>query len=226
MLIPTPLDIRCDAIPSIIMFQASLLLIHTSVLMAQNLRRKMLYLPLEVPHRAAKLRELWEDHRLQHEDAHRARRRTGPTEPLRPDTPEIIGAKSLCARHGNDPANLISILHDVQTQFGFVPEEVLPVIAAAINRSRAEVYGVVSFYHDFRMAPLPGPDVQVCLGEACRALGAAELFDDVQAACGGHARAVYCLGNCALSPAATVGGKLIGRATAERIIMQSSKAAS
>lgn len=161
---------------------------------------------------------------MQHEDAQRARKRKGPTEPLHPDTPETIDAKRLCAKHGNDPANLISVLHDVQAHFGFVPEEVLPAIASAINRSRAEVYGVVSFYHDFRLAPLPGPDVQICLGEACRAMGASDLFDDVQAACGGHVRAVYCLGNCALSPAATVAGKLIGRATPERIIKTVEKA--
>ena len=130
-------------------------------------------------------------------------------------------ARSTCAAYGNDPSALLEILHDLQQQAGYVTEEALPVIAEALNRSRAEVYGVASFYHDFRDAPRQGHDVRVCLGEACRSMGAGALFAESKAALGQASKAevsaVYCLGNCALSPAVMVDGTLHGRMTAERL---------
>lgn len=130
-------------------------------------------------------------------------------------------ARSVCGLYGNDPSALLEILHDLQQQAGYVPEKALPIIADALNRSRAEVYGVASFYHDFRDAPRQGHDVRVCLGEACRSMGAGALFADAKAALGQGGKAeisaVYCLGNCAVSPAVMVDDTLHGRMTAERL---------
>lgn len=130
--------------------------------------------------------------------------------------------RGLCRARGNRAEALIEILHDVQETLGHVPESMMPIIAQELNLSRAEVYGVVSFYHDFRTAPPAGPVVKLCRAEACQSMGcdtlAAALENGVD--WDGNApeiRTVYCLGNCALSPAALVGDRLIGRADAAKI---------
>jgi formate dehydrogenase subunit gamma len=130
-------------------------------------------------------------------------------------------ARGACAAYGNDPSALLEILHDLQQQAGYITQAALPIIADALNRSRAEVYGVASFYHDFRDTPRQGHDVRVCLGEACRSMGSGALFAEAKTALGqgGEAEvsAVYCLGNCALSPAVMIDDTLHGRMTAERL---------
>lgn len=136
-------------------------------------------------------------------------------------------AQAICARHRNDPAALLEIFHDIQDRAGHVPEGVLPTIADALNLSRAEVYGVLSFYHDYRRAPAGPVVVKLCRAEACQAMGALALIDDVCArrgvVLGGTSEdgvtiePVYCLGNCALAPAAMVNGRLLGRADVERL---------
>ena len=138
--------------------------------------------------------------------------------------------RALCARHGNQAGALIEILHDVQNAQGHVPDSALPVIAQALNLSRAEVYGVVTFYHDFRKAPAGRHVLKICRAEACQAMGAdrlaASLAKAVGIEIGGTTpngavslEAVYCLGNCALAPAAMLDGKLIGRAD-DRALVQ------
>lgn len=136
-------------------------------------------------------------------------------------------AQAICDRHGNDPAALLEIFHDIQDRAGHVPEGVLPTIADALNLSRAEVYGVLSFYHDYRRAPAGPVVVKLCRAEACQSMGALDLIADVCArrgvALGGTSEdgvtiePVYCLGNCALAPAAMVNGRLLGRADGERL---------
>jgi formate dehydrogenase subunit gamma len=136
-------------------------------------------------------------------------------------------ARAICARHGNDPAALIEILHDLQEEHGWVPEQALPAIASALNIGKAEVHGVVSFYHDFRRAPAGRVVVKLCRAEACQSMGATRLIEQICARLGAGlgetspqgvtVEPVYCLGNCALAPAATVGGKLIGRADVARL---------
>ena len=130
--------------------------------------------------------------------------------------------EDILARHQGREGPLLPILHDVQAEFGHVPQAVLPVIAKALNLSRAEVHGVVTFYHDFRETPAGRHVVKLCRAEACKAMGA----DDVAA----HAKArlgldwhetsadgtvtlepVFCLGLCACGPAAIVDGRLMGR---------------
>ena len=117
---------------------------------------------------------------------------------------------------------LLPILHDVQADFGHVPQAALPVIAKALNLSRAEVHGVVSFYHDFREAPAGRHVVKLCRAEACKSVGADRVADHAKARLGldWHETStdgavtlepVFCLGLCACGPAALVDGRLMGR---------------
>jgi len=123
---------------------------------------------------------------------------------------------------------LLPILHAVQETLGYVPPEAIPVLAEELNLSRADVHGVVSFYHDFRSAPAGRTTVRICRGEACQAVGAERLVSHVQETCGmslGDTNAdgsltveqVFCLGNCALGPAAQVNGRLRGRLDEARL---------
>ncbi len=135
---------------------------------------------------------------------------------------EAVAAIVEALRH--TPGALMRILRRVQDQLGWVPPAALPEIARALNLSRAEVHGVASFYHDFRHTP-PGRNViRLCRAEACQALGAEALADHVRARLGvafgdtSSDRAftlepVYCLGNCACSPAGVINGQLFGRLT-------------
>ena len=123
---------------------------------------------------------------------------------------------------GKQPGPLLEILHHLQNDLGFVPPESVPMIADALNLSRAEVHGVISFYHHFRSAPAGRCVVQVCRAEACKAMRGDELADAARRKLGidfGETRAdgsasleaVYCLGNCACAPSITVSGRIHGR---------------
>lgn len=124
--------------------------------------------------------------------------------------------------------SLLPILHGVQAEFGFVPQECLPFIAEALNISRAEVHGVVSFYHDYRSQPAGRHVLKVCRAEACQSMGADALAARLQQllGIGFHETTsdgavtlepVYCLGLCACAPAAMLDGDVIGRLDAERL---------
>jgi formate dehydrogenase subunit gamma len=137
-----------------------------------------------------------------------------------------VDAKAICARHGDRPDALIEILHDVQAVAGFVPQASIPVIANALNLSRADVHGVMSFYHDFKSQKQGRVVIKVCRAEACQSMGAFDLIEKFVTKRGlkmgdtsGDVtiEATYCLGNCALAPAAMIDGKLHGRLTAERL---------
>jgi formate dehydrogenase subunit gamma len=123
---------------------------------------------------------------------------------------------------------LLPILHGVQDEFGFVPEASLPVIAEALNISRAEAHGVVSFYHDYRRAPAGRHVLKLCQAEACQSMGSERVAAQVKAALGigFHETSadgsvtlepVYCLGLCACAPAAMLDGEVIGRVDAAAI---------
>lgn len=142
-------------------------------------------------------------------------------------TPAEVAALAACARHGNKPDELLEILHDLQHQLGYVPDATLPVIARALNLSRAEVYGVVTFYHEYKRHPVGKHVVKICRAEACQAVGTAELCrhaeQSLKTKLGGTTadgavtiEQVFCLGNCALSPAVMVGEKLYGKVDAQR----------
>ena len=138
-----------------------------------------------------------------------------------------VKALSVCAEHGNRPENLLEILHDIQDTLGHVPQDALPIIANALNLSRAEVYGVMSFYHDFKTAPGGKHTVKICRAEACQSMNTEKLCahaaKKLGTAMGGVSadglvslEEVFCLGNCALSPAVLVDDKLYGKVDAKR----------
>ena len=119
----------------------------------------------------------------------------------------------ICAEHAGREGPLLPILHDVQHAFGCVDAEAEAQIARALNLSRAEVHGVVSFYPDFTAEADPRPVVQLCRAEACKARGVEALVGAAEAAAGERVRlaAVYCLGLCSAGPSARVGDTLYAR---------------
>ena len=141
--------------------------------------------------------------------------------------PTAAQAIELYADLLSKPGALLPILHRIQNRLGYVPPEYVPGIAKALNLSRAEVHGVITFYHEFR-SELPGKHVvQICQAEACKSMHTDALTKHAEAKlCTTlhHTSAdnkftlepVYCLGNCALSPAMTVDGRIFGRVTPER----------
>lgn len=141
---------------------------------------------------------------------------------------EETRAREVIAAHAAGNGATLPILHALQEVFGCVPEAAVPIIADVLNLSRAEVHGVVTFYHDFRREP-PGRNVlKLCRAEACQAMGGDVL--------GAHAReklrvewgettrdgrvtldAVFCLGLCATAPSAMINNRLVGRLTEARL---------
>ena len=125
------------------------------------------------------------------------------------------------------PGALLPILHRLQDELGFIPPALLPVIAAGLNLSRAEVHGVASFYHYFRSSPPGRNSIQICRAESCQAMGSRALeahaqrtlqckFDQTSADGEFTLLPVYCLGNCACSPAVRVGDKVYGHVDAAK----------
>ncbi len=140
--------------------------------------------------------------------------------PLPPADPARVAAVRLIAeRHAGQRGPLLPILHTVVAELGYVTEEDITTLAEALNLSRADVHGVVSFYHDFRRTPPAAHHVQLCRAEACQAVGAEWLFDAVTQQYAGdedvEVGQVFCLGNCALGPSGTIDGRLRGRLTAD-----------
>lgn len=143
-------------------------------------------------------------------------------------------ARATCQLHDNRPDALLEILHEIQARHGWINDKALVTIADALNISRADIHGVVSFYHDFKTEPVPKHHIQICRAEACQAVGADDLALHAEQKIGKptdgssvrtHAdkssadfrlSAVYCLGNCALGPALMIDGQLFGRVTPER----------
>ncbi len=128
-------------------------------------------------------------------------------------------AAAICFRYHNKPDQLIEILHDLQHEVGHVPESSLPVIAKALNLSRAEVYGVVTFYHDFHLAKRKKHVIKICAAEACQSMGARELIAMAEKFTKGkkvEIEKTYCLGLCASSPAMMVNEKPIARVDARK----------
>lgn len=130
--------------------------------------------------------------------------------------------QALINAHCEQAGALLPILHAIQDELGYVPAEATPLIAKSLNLSRAEVQGVLSFYHHFRTTP-PGKHVlQICRAESCQAMGSRDLEAHAKAALGLNyhqttadgcitLEPVYCLGNCACSPAVRVGDEIQGR---------------
>jgi formate dehydrogenase subunit gamma len=130
-------------------------------------------------------------------------------------------------RHRAVPGGLMPLLHAVQQEFGHVPPDAVPVIARGMNLSRAEVHGVISFYHDFSTRPRGRTTVHICRAEACQAMGARELEAHARERLGvefGETTAdgkftlepVYCLGNCACAPSVRMGDDVFARVSPGR----------
>jgi formate dehydrogenase subunit gamma len=137
-------------------------------------------------------------------------------------------ARTLIDRKRDTPGGTLPILHDLQERFGYIDDAAIPLIAEALNISKAETLGVISFYHDFRRSPVDGHALKLCRAESCQSMGCEQLVlhlelhhgikvDDEYNHFGLHVETVYCLGNCALSPAALLDGAPIGRLDRDRI---------
>ncbi len=137
-------------------------------------------------------------------------------------------ARTLIDRRRDEPGATLPILHDLQEQFGYIDDAAIPLLADALNISRAETLGVISFYHDFHRAPVDGRVLKLCRAESCQSMGCEDLVshlehrhglkaDDEDSHSDLHVQTVYCLGNCALSPAALIEGEPIGRLDRDRI---------
>lgn len=136
-------------------------------------------------------------------------------------TADIQKIRDLLEQHKTQPGALLPILHGVQEQLGYVPGEVVPMIATTLNQSNAEIHGVISFYHHF-LSHKPGLNkISICRGESCQAMGSAGLekvikqrldIDYQQTTKDGKysLEPVYCLGNCACSPAIRIDEKIYG----------------
>jgi formate dehydrogenase subunit gamma len=143
-----------------------------------------------------------------------------------PDLASQIAA--ILRTHDGVEGPLLPILHDVQAAFGHVPRDALPLIAEALNLTRAEVHGVMSFYHDFREDPAGRHVLKLCRAEACQAMGADRVADHAKGVLGidWHQTTrdgaitlepIFCLGLCACAPAALVDGRVVGRVDEARV---------
>ena len=163
-----------------------------------------------------------------------AARRHPPMKNQPPDTAHAAPAESLRVvddlidAHRHRPGALLPLLHAVQEALGHVPADAVPAIARGLNLSRAEVHGVIGYYHHFRTQPPGRHVVQVCRAESCQACGGDALWDAAQQAlgcAGGGTRPdravtlepVYCLGLCAQSPAMQVDERLHARMTPDKL---------
>lgn len=136
-------------------------------------------------------------------------------------------ARAILDAHRHRPGALLPILHAIQDRLGYIPPETVPLIADALQQTRAEVHGVISFYHHFRTTPPGSHVVQLCRAEACQAVGGRALEQHVRQrlAVDYHQTTtdreitlepVYCLGNCACAPSIRVDDSIHGRMTPEK----------
>lgn len=133
--------------------------------------------------------------------------------------------QDIVGRHAGREGPLLPILHDLQAAFGCIPSAAIPFVAAALNQTRAEIHGVVSFYHDFRTQPAGRHVLKLCRAEACQAVGGEAVarrgLERFGLDWGGTTpdgaltiEATYCLGLCACGPAALLDGEPLGRVSA------------
>lgn len=130
--------------------------------------------------------------------------------------------RAIVAAHREDRGALLPILHDIQAELGYLDQDLVPLLAAELNISRADLHGVISFYSDFRAEPAGRTTVRLCRAEACQSVGAEKLVAHAEQVLGvktGQTTPdgtvtlgqVFCLGNCALGPAAQINGRMHGR---------------
>ena len=139
-----------------------------------------------------------------------------------------IAPDQFVQRHAQPGMSLLAVLHAIQDELGYVPPDTVAPLARAMNLSRAEVHGVITYYHHFRTQPAAPVTVQLCRAEACRSMGTEALAQHIEAHTGCRFDAehrhgetvelesVYCLGQCALSPAMMVNGTLHAKVTPQK----------
>jgi formate dehydrogenase subunit gamma len=141
-------------------------------------------------------------------------------------SPINLNVQTIIASLKDKPGGLLPILHGIQDELGYIPAASVPAIADALNLSRAEVHGVISFYHYFRDTPPGKTTIHLCRAESCQAMGSKLLENHVKNKLGidfhettkdgvFSLEPVYCLGLCACSPSMQVGDQVYGRVTAE-----------
>ncbi|MEN9789498.1 MAG: hypothetical protein RLZZ36_187 [Pseudomonadota bacterium] len=141
---------------------------------------------------------------------------------------DVLKAAEIIDAHRHLDGATLPVLRALQEAFGYLPEEATAQVADALNLSRAEVHGVISFYHDFRRAPIGRTSLKLCRAEACQAMGADALASEAAAKLGTtwHGTTtdgrvtlepVFCLGLCSVAPAALVGDELVARADWPRL---------
>ena len=151
-----------------------------------------------------------------------------PVTPFDPARSSADVVSTAIAENLHLPGALLPILHAIQDRLGFIPPDAVARIAEGLNLSHADVHGVISFYHDFRALPPGRHVIKLCRAEACQSMGSQALEARLTARLGidfGQTtpdgaitlEPVYCLGNCACSPALMIDGQLKGRVTAERL---------
>ena len=119
--------------------------------------------------------------------------------------------EEILRRHAGRRGALLPILNDVQAAFGFVPDGAVPIVAHTLNLSRAEVHGVVTFYHDLKRKPAERPVIKLCRAEACQARGVDRIAPILEGDARIHVETVYCLGLCASGPSAMIGERVFAR---------------
>ena len=143
---------------------------------------------------------------------------------------ELDLVRKIVERHGARQGAMLPVLHEVQECLGFIPPDVVPLIAEGLNVSRAEVHGVITFYHHFRQTPPGRHLIQVCRAEACQAVGAEQLAAHIGRRVGCEFREtsddgnfslepVYCLGQCATGPAVMIDGVVHARVSTSHFDM-------
>jgi formate dehydrogenase subunit gamma len=146
------------------------------------------------------------------------------TDAIAPDASGIDAARRAIAAHAGRPGPLLPILHEIAHTIGWIPAPAVPVIAEALNLSRAEVHGVITFYPHFRTRPPGRVRVEICRAESCQAMGGEAIaeharmrlgcdFAEVSADGGYSLDSVYCLGLCAQSPSVMIDGRPHARMT-------------
>jgi formate dehydrogenase subunit gamma len=138
------------------------------------------------------------------------------------------GAREIATAHAQTPGALLPVLHAIQDRFGYISDSAVGAVAAVLNLSRAEVHGVLSFYHLYRRRPAGKRTIYLCRAEACQAMGARDLerylkdklaidFHETTSDARFSLEPIYCLGNCACSPALMIDESVYGRVTTERL---------
>jgi formate dehydrogenase subunit gamma len=145
--------------------------------------------------------------------------------------PDLHALPDIIAAHLPLEGALLPMLHAIQDEYGFIPAASHAPVADALNITKAELHGVISFYHDFRATPAGHHVLKLCRAEACQAMGGAQMSDAILAALGVEwhgttpdgritVEPVYCLGLCACAPAAMVDGRVIGAATPNAVLAE------